>query len=326
MKLVHDVLLYPHGNAPTPRYINNAANEGICVTLSCMSNHFTKSNCWILELSCSPGVTTLVAELQTLSFPSFEMRFSLKFPDDHHHPQALLLCAQMDKASVAKLPFQTAGSRCASPAVLLTEPDNGTVIGSLVQRTNGIQRDLTGLIQVVKNLTASTETAKAAIDDLTTTMVATKKDVDEANRKQQETDRRLEKLEQEQAILKEKLSKKADKDSAEVLVPDRSNDNHHRRRDRSRSRQSNRCTCATRPLRFGDLLRRNQEVQVVVAKGGHVQTMYSMEVSKNVMKRQLCTDKSMRPGFTKAWISTKDIMIKDACDTCFKDKKGKTKR
>ena len=75
------------------------------------------------------------------------------------------------------------------------------------------------------------------------------------------------------------------------------------------------------------MLRRNQEVQVVVAKGGgHVQTMFSMEESKHAMKRHLCTDKSMRPGFTKTSISTRDIMVKDTCDACFKDKKGKTKR
>ena len=85
---------------------------------------------------------------------------------------------------MAKLPFQTAASRCASPAVLLAEPDNGTVIGSLVQRTNGIQRDLTGLVEVVKTLTSSMEASKGAINDLAVTAATMRKDLDQAIRRE----------------------------------------------------------------------------------------------------------------------------------------------
>ena len=156
-----------------------------------------------------------------------------------------------------------------------------------------------------------------AINELTTNMAVAKKDVDGKHR---ETDTRLEKLERDQARLKEQLSKKADVvDFAKAPAAARGDD-HHRRR--SRSRRGDRCRCTTRQLKFGDSLRRTQEVLVRVKNGGGLQTMFSVEASKNAIQRQLCTSKSLRPGFTKTWISGKDIMIVESCDACW----DKTKR
>ncbi len=315
LKLVHDVLLYPHARAATPRYVNDAANQGICVALSCVANHVTRSDCWILELSTNPGEIIVVAELLTASFPSIETQFRLTFPDDNHHPGAALLCAQLDKSGMAKACQAATAHRGSaadgeSPDGFLADQKNSAAIDHLMQRTDSNRRDIAGLVQVAKNLTATTETTKAAINELVTNLAATKKDVDEANGRRRETDSRLEKLEREQATLKEELSKK--KAGAAVDFAEAPAAHHHRRRSRSR-----RCRCTTRQLKFGDALRRTQEVLVQVKKGGSLQTMFSIETSKNANQRLLCTSKSPRPGFTKTWISSKDIMIKDSCDNCW---------